>query len=135
MPQQGIRKPTVIPTSNVIHQYKFGVQRNGSCLCYIMKKQYAGHRYGRFPLKKEPEGIAVASSLYGWVAGSDTLGSLCTLPFPFLALGPISSIMYLHPSIGRLRLKMWVLIKLAICNHIFQRHCRNSVSNSIVVWG
>jgi hypothetical protein len=63
--------------------------------------------------------IAGVSSLYGWVAGSLTFGNLCTLPFPFLALGPISSIMYFHPSIGRLRLKMWVLMKLAICNSIF----------------
>lgn len=94
-----------------------------ACLNYTgeISKRYGllQHHYGRFPLKEELGAIAGVSSLYGWVAGSLTLGNLCTLPFPFLALGPISSIMYFHPSIGRLRLKMWVLMKLAICNGIF----------------
>lgn len=59
--------------------------------------------------------IGVLSSLNGWVEGSDRPGNLETLPFPFLAFGPISSIMYFHPSIGLRRLNMWVLMKLAIC--------------------
>lgn len=56
----------------------------------------------------------VFSSLKGWVDSSDTLGNLDTLPLLLLAFGPISSIMYFHPSIGLLRLNMWVFIKLAI---------------------
>ena len=59
--------------------------------------------------------INFLSSLNGCVDGSDRLGTLVTLPFPFLAFGPSSSIMYFQPSIGLLRLNMWVLIKLAIC--------------------
>lgn len=48
---------------------------------------------------------------------SDKAGSLETLPLPFLAFGPITSIIYLHPSIGLLLLNMCCFIKLAICAH------------------
>jgi len=50
--------------------------------------------------------ISFLSSLNGCVDGSDRLGTLVTLPFPFLAFGPSSSIMYFQPSIGLLRLNM-----------------------------
>lgn len=106
-----------------------------ACLHYTNEIRQGGdftaYHCGRFPLKEEFEAIAGVSSMYDWVAGSVTLGSLWTLPFPFLAFGPISSIMYFQPSIGRLRLKMWVLMKLAICNHNFNVIIETIVRNSI----
>jgi len=59
--------------------------------------------------------ISFLSPLNGCVDGSDILGILETLPLPFLASGPNTSIMYFQPSIGLLLLNMRSSIKLAIC--------------------
>lgn len=64
--------------------------------------------------------ISFLFPLNGCVDGSDTLGILETLPLPFLAFGPNTSIMYFQPSIGLLLLDMRSLIKLAeICGMLF----------------